>query len=802
MPGSITALATGPGQFVRDQWNREAQLRMGRPAAHGTWVHLYLNGLYWGVYNPTERPDASFAASYLGGSPEDYDILKNHEEVIDGTNRAYRELLGLVQRNASRFSSGYNDFTSAAAYQEIQGNDPGGGANPSLSNYVNVPNLIDYMIHNMYSAAQDWPGNNYIGRHRGAGSTGFHFFSWDNEHGMKGSVNENRTRPHSRDADSPTKFHHPLTDNAEYRLQFADHLHRSIMLEGGVLYVDPENPDWDPAHPERNEPAALWMEITGKIEQALIAESARWGDYRRSRPYTVQNDFRNLRDRLLGTWFPRRSAILLNQFRARDLYPNVEAPTLNQQGGNVPQRFGAVLYAASGTIYYTVDGSDPRLTGGEIAPTAETFEGSSSDELLVSGSASASPSTWKYLDSGADLGNTHWTTVDFDDGDWQSGIPEFGYGDRNEATTVGFGDDPFGKHITTYFRTILDIPDAGGVQALAASILHDDGAIAYVNGTEVYRGNLPDGPVAFDTLAIEKGDEKNPIPFSVDPGLLVNGENVIAVEIHQLSGTDSDISFDFDFSGSILKETADRIEISNVTRLKARVRTDDGEWSALNEALFVVGQQPSAANLKISEIMYHPPDNGDAEYVEILNVSSLPVDLSGLRLTGGAFFAFERGDMAALAPGERLLIVKDLVAMESAYGGSVRSFVTGEFEYGTRLANDGETLILQDSFGQAIHAVSYDDQAPWPEAADGQGRSLVLENVDAVDLSNPGNWSTSEAVGGSPGSGSSVAMTYAIWQQANMVGEPNDDDDHDGISNLVEYAGGSDPKRLTQCMPS
>ena len=82
--------ANRAGQFIRDEWNRRTQLRMVRASAHGTWVHLYLNGLYWGIYNPTERPDANFMETYFGGSSDDYDVLKNHEEVIDGNSSAYR----------------------------------------------------------------------------------------------------------------------------------------------------------------------------------------------------------------------------------------------------------------------------------------------------------------------------------------------------------------------------------------------------------------------------------------------------------------------------------------------------------------------------------------------------------------------------------------------------------------------------------------------------------------------------------------------------------------------------------------
>lgn len=360
------AASNRAGQFVRDEWARQTQLALGRPAPRGTWVHLYLNGLYWGVYNPTERPDSSFMESYFGGDKEDYDILKNHEEVIDGTGDAYAAALALIQKDPEQFSSGYLDLTDHAPYE-------------AAARYVDVPNLIDYLIPNMFAAATDWPGNNYIGRDRTRDGEGFKFFSWDNEHGMKHAITENRVLPHRRDEDSPTKFHHAFAANEVYRLRFADQLHRAF-FNGGPLYVDPKQPRWDPEDPGRNQPAARWMALTSHIEEALIAESARWGDYRRAIPYTVAKDFRELRQELLDNWFPQRSAIVLDQFRDRGLYPQLHAPVFNQHGGHVEESFRLTMQSKSVSVFlprarilYTVDGTDPRLFGGEVNAAAMVY---------------------------------------------------------------------------------------------------------------------------------------------------------------------------------------------------------------------------------------------------------------------------------------------------------------------------------------------------------------------------------------------------------------------------------------------
>ena len=268
------------GQFIRDEWNRRLHPALGQLASHGTWVHLYLNGLYWGIYNPTERPDSAFMAAYFGGDKEHYDILKNHEEVVDGNGKSYEALLSLIHNDPLNFPHGYRYFSASEDYQAVR-------------EFIDPGNLITYLIPNMYSVARGWPGNNYVGRDCQSASEGFKFFSWKNEHGLKGPVNENLFRPHSRDSDSPTKFHRAFKSNAEYRLLFADHLHRAF-FNGGTLALSAVS----------NQPAASWLVLSTEIETPLIAESARWGDYRGTQPYTVNDDLRPLRDRLLMNWFP------------------------------------------------------------------------------------------------------------------------------------------------------------------------------------------------------------------------------------------------------------------------------------------------------------------------------------------------------------------------------------------------------------------------------------------------------------------------------------------------------------------
>jgi hypothetical protein len=155
---------------------------------------------------------------------------------------------------------------------------------------------------------------------------------------------------------------------------------------------------------------------------------------------------------------------------------------------------------------------------------------------------------WKYNDSGNDEG-TAWREPGYDDGAWNSGYAELGYGDGDETTVVGYGGDADNKHITTYFRKKITIGQDCCVQKLAMKLKSDDGAVVYLNGDEVLRFNMPGGNIDYQTRASSAvGNESDFRDFYPGPEYLLPGENIIAVEIHQTSPTSSDISFDLDLS--------------------------------------------------------------------------------------------------------------------------------------------------------------------------------------------------------------------------------------------------------------
>ncbi len=185
--------------------------------------------------------------------------------------------------------------------------------------------------------------------------------------------------------------------------------------------------------------------------------------------------------------------------------------------------------------------------------------------------------------------------------------------------------------------------------------------------------------------------------------------------------------------------------------------------------------------LVISEIMYHPEPDGDAEFVELMNISpSVTLDLTGVHFSQGIDFTFPAG--ATLAPGARVLVVKNTAAFEAVHG--TGKPIAGEFAAAGSLKNSGERIKLEDATNSTIRDFTYSDEAPWPATADGGGSLVLIAPLKNPDHSLPGNWRASMSPIGNP-NGEDVLHLLTL---------PAGDDDGDGIPNLLEYALGQNPQ--------
>jgi hypothetical protein len=291
-------------QRTRDAFIKDCLRDMGSLSTHNRHVHLYLNGLYWGIYDPAERPDASFAEQYLGGTKEDYDVV-NEGAVVHGNMTAYNTMIAI-------------DGLADPAQFEL------------MKQYLDVTQYIDYTLLHFYVGHEDWGRNKnwYTIRRRSPGE-GFRFVCWDGENTLGLPGYDRVSNP-----DTASGLHTKLIANSQYRLDFADRVHRHLFNDGALT-------------PERV--TERWMRRSREVELAIVAESARWGDYRRdvhqysSGPYelyTRDDHWIPERDRLLGDYFPGRTATVLAQLKSAGLYPmNAAAPVFNVNGGPVAPGF-------------------------------------------------------------------------------------------------------------------------------------------------------------------------------------------------------------------------------------------------------------------------------------------------------------------------------------------------------------------------------------------------------------------------------------------------------------------------------
>ncbi len=270
--------------YLRDPWMRETYGLMGHLSARSRFVHVFLNGLYWGVYNLAERPDAHFVAARRGGAPGDHDA-RNADKVLSGDEAAWRELFALANGGAM----------DAARYAGI-------GA------LLDLPAFCDYMLLNFYGANGDWDASSnwYATRPRRPGGK-FEFIVWDGERTLENPADDRM----ADDSDlSPLRLFQKLRAWPGFREEFASRASRHLAADG-LLGAK--------AAGER------YRALSEALAPAIAAEAARWGDYRRTvhaykegpyERYTVEGHWRPEVRRLLGEYFPRRTEVFAGQLHA------------------------------------------------------------------------------------------------------------------------------------------------------------------------------------------------------------------------------------------------------------------------------------------------------------------------------------------------------------------------------------------------------------------------------------------------------------------------------------------------------
>jgi hypothetical protein len=558
--------------FLRDVFSRDSQRDMGVPYTRSRFYHLYLNGQYWGLYQTQERAESDYAAAYLGGESADWDVIKTSQpgyvtSLQSGTIDAWHALHQIALNEG--FSGGFADN-----YWRVRGLNPDGSSNPDFPVYLDEENLSVYMLTAHYTGDPDspisiWGGfpNNMYGLFNRVSPDGFKWLRHDAEHslGSHGSygVSSDTTGAGAgfttQASFNPATLHLRLLEHPDYRMQFADLVQRHL-FDGGAL---------TPEKAQERVRARM-----AEIDLAIIAESARWGRGRTRDAHWVPAANQVL------AYLDQRRDIVVGQFQNRGWFPTIPAPVWRLEGRSL--RIGADT-----SFYYTTDGTDPRLPGGAVNPTAIFVEGGGGVGLSTLVERGAS---WRFFDQGmapGDQGGLDWRAPGYDDGSWQEGPAVLGFGGASTQNPVATQTKRFvsgnsGPQVTTtYFRHSFLRDASGPVDELIFEILRDDGAVVYLNGTEVFRTNMPDGEPTYDTFAstvVGSPEQNTYFIHTLELGhLLVPEENHLAVAVHQVNATSSDLYFDLSLRGRAPAGGAD-IQVSRSDLVVARA-WKDSEWS-------------------------------------------------------------------------------------------------------------------------------------------------------------------------------------------------------------------------------
>ncbi|HEX2746646.1 MAG TPA: chitobiase/beta-hexosaminidase C-terminal domain-containing protein, partial [Verrucomicrobiales bacterium] len=343
------------GFYMSNIFTDQAMMEMGNLSPHGRFVHVYLNGTYWGLYHMRERWNAAMHASYLGGQTEDYEAINGNYNVggwatpgqpFDGDGAAweyaksrrtnYAELRGLI--DVGNYSDYMITWMFGNAEDEWRGVSPNRLVGPGSGSRFVINDSDGWLSVGSANTPAVWDGN-------------------DNNTGRASTWNGTTFTAGRTAGDGPGSIFAALvlTAGNDYKTLLADRIHRALFNNG-------------PLTPTAN--AARLNALCTPVERAFIAEAARW-NYRTPASWTTA------RNVCLNNWIPGRTATVLTQYRNAGLYPTLNAPVFSQNGGTFAPGFALGMTVTSppagSTIRYTLDGTDPRLPGGAAAPGALTW---------------------------------------------------------------------------------------------------------------------------------------------------------------------------------------------------------------------------------------------------------------------------------------------------------------------------------------------------------------------------------------------------------------------------------------------
>ncbi len=697
-------------QIIKDQFFRELQEKMGHSAVRGRFVHVFLNGLYWGMYNLTERPDAAYMEEYFGGDKSDYDAM-NVLKPVDGDSLAWYEMIEIAD-------VGLNIEEN---YQNIQ-------------NYLDLDNFFDYMLLNHWGLNTDWDVNNWYATRKREPGAKFQFFSWDAEFTLayfgdyyQGTVYDQNLYPY------PRHLFHQLMSNAKARMEFADRVQCHCFGDGALAT---ENA------------IAHYTQLSEQTKNIAVAETARWGDMTGVQ-YTFNDHIKPTTEDILNNQLPDRTNDLIAFYRLRGSFPVFSGVEFSQNGGAILPSQNIFLTNPNlyGEIYYTTDGTDPRMDDGSLSPSAIHY----TQPFLI---------TENVVDIRARVVQINSLIPN----QWSAMCPKRFFIEQNLHSLVineinyhpdslcssGQGSELDYLEVVNAGNHAINLTDCYFSQGVKYTFPY--GTILNPNEYYVIAENV-------DSFAINYGFK----PDDQYGDALSNGGETIAINdpFHRLidSVALDDVSpWDAGPDGG-----GASLELLNT----AWDNNNPINWFRAN---YACKGTPGATNSRqcdfveervvINEINYNSDNNADpGDWVELYNPMPYELDLSGWQ-----FFDENNGftfpDGTTLGIGAYLVLVEDSTMFASIFP-NVPNYFGG---FGFNLSGGGERItILADAMCVADYVI-YDDDAPWDTTPDGTGATLSLIST-GFDNNLHSSWIPStylNAPRGTPGRANGLCPTTTV----------------------------------------
>ena len=556
-------------------------------------AHVFINGDYLGMLNIRESNNKHFGYSNYGIDTDDmdqFDLSNAQYNQKVGDDVAWKELLALASDLART--------KSAETYREV-------------CDRLDIDEYINYMAFECYIGCSDWITNtNNVKGFRSRSDDGkFHFVvfdldsAWDSDNMISNLIGT------SGGANVDDLFR-SLIKYEPFKKQFID----AFCLVDGSIF----------------EPGRCSEIITSMYETMNRALGFEGNSSNTDQIRTIRNVHNGSRINNMKNYFGLPSGYKVT------LKSNIGEGRLLVNGQEVPtRRFEGYLF-------------EP-VTLTAKAPAGYTFAG-----WMLKGTPSGGAQSlidwgddWNYYDQGS-LDRKDWKSLSYDDGSWPSGLAPLGYASSGKPmysmfnTTLDYGGNTNDKRPTYYFRKKIMLdeqPDDDYVVTLNYKV--DDGFRIYVNGVDVGGYRSPKGTVYSDVTGEWAGDVPDEGIFQFDPALLHEGENIIAVEVHNVSLTSSDIFWDCNLSMSRMessflsdKETfclSDAKE-TGVYQIEARY-----EKISKERARYEAGATPIRINeVSAGNDIYVSEYRKRNDWVELYNTTDEAIDVAGMYLSDDA----------------------------------------------------------------------------------------------------------------------------------------------------------------------